>query len=164
MVSLEEVINNANQSIERKYVFKGYGKFLLKQCIINSLKRDLDSFKDKKVFFSLSGGIDSFLLLAMAKTHFPEYDYISLSIGGSRNRPDIIYSPTLCEFYGIQHVKEIITKKSIKNAPPELNKLNLRINDEEREKCRKEGGLPLFLLYKFISKHTKKSNCRRWRG
>ncbi len=154
MVSLEEAINNSNQSLERKKPIENR-RLLLKQSIINSLKKDLDSFENKNVFFALSGGIDSSLLLAIVKAHFPNYNYVGLSIGSSEDHPDIIYSSFVCDFYQIPHIKGII-KEPYESILPKLNEINKELNTEERKKRRRGDGLSLFLLYDFISKHTKK--------
>ena len=154
MVSLEEAINNSNQSLGRKKSIENM-KLFLKQNIINSLKRDLDSFENKNIFFALSGGIDISLLLAIAKTHFPNYNYVGLSIGSSEDHPDIIYSSIVCNFYQIPHIKEII-RDPPKDILLKLDKINRELNTGERKKRRRGNGLSLFLLYDFISKYTKK--------
>lgn len=149
MVSIDEAINNVKKYPVQSEIDEKITEDYVENSIVESVKKILKVFKDKKAYIALSGGLDSSLLVALISKNFPGYRIIGVTVG-SKKSSDIKFSRLVAKKFDIEHIIEKITYDDIENSILDCIDVTKKIKNNIG--C----DISLFLLYKFISKHTKK--------
>ena len=84
---------------------------ILKTAIKTCAEWCLDCNKDRRIFTSLSGGLDSSFCLAIIRQFFPRMVINTYTVGGNENHPDIQFARTIAKLFGTFHLELIPTEE-----------------------------------------------------
>jgi len=105
---------------------------------------------DRSIGFLLSGGLDSSLVVAIAKKILPpETEIRTFSIGTSPDSPDCKAARVVSEFLGTRHEEIIFTPEEGERAVDEVIRAI-----ESYDTTTVRASVPMYLLAKWISKNT----------
>lgn len=148
MVTIQQAIENVKRlKVQETATFKIEENKII-STILKALEKDIEQFDKYPLFFLLSGGLDSSLLVALSKLKYTR-PIIGITIG-STNSPDCFYSRKVAQLFNITHFLHTFTSKEISSLRNECEKVFQKSNFK-----RSRGiGLALYILYKVASKYT----------
>ena len=127
--SLDDLMQTMNQ------VFSEYGQAALEA-------------NDGKIFTTLSGGLDSTLALAFLRRNFSESEIVTISMGGTKDHPDIQHARLAAERFSTTHHEFIPNAAEIAEAIREYGE---KFPEIDLRTAVEVGNTDVYLLYKYIS-------------
>ena len=91
----------------------------LENILAGSVKKCLSGIEKEDIAISLSGGLDSSLLTALAKKNFPDTKIITLTLGAKGN-PDFLFAKKVAEILKTDHHEYIPSQEEINKAKAEM--------------------------------------------
>lgn len=104
---------------------------------------------DGKIFTTLSGGLDSTLALALLRRNFPESEIITMTMGGTKDHPDIQHARLAAERFSTTHHEFIPSAIEIAEA---IEEYRAKFPEIDLRTAVKTGDFDIYLLYKHISR------------
>jgi len=111
----------------------------LEEKLSNSVKKCLGEVEKKDVAISLSGGLDSSLIAALARKDFPKARLVTITLG-SKNNPDLLAAEKVAKILKTEHHEFITSIEEINQAKVEMTRKEIPFQAIEQ-----------FLVFKFAS-------------
>lgn len=91
----------------------------LENILAESVKKCLSGIEKGDIAISLSGGLDSSLITALARKNFPEAKIITLTLG-SKGNPDFLFAKKVVDILETDHHEYIPSQEEINKAKVEM--------------------------------------------